>query len=151
MAEIRTRALVLRCYDQRESDRLVHLYSEDEGRISAIAKGARRSRRRFPGLLEILTLIDARLVDPPRASLMRLEGARLVQPFEGLVNDLGRYAIACQLAELLDRAKSQPAPPLYKYEVLRRLLPVQVVLGQEPAARDGLLCRWASGARLPAT
>ena len=119
MAEIRTRALVLRCYDQRESDRLVHLYSEDEGRISAIAKGARRSRRRFPGLLEILTLIDARLVDPPRASLMRLEGARLVQPFEGLVNDLGRYAIACQLAELLDRVtgEREANPGLFRFAV----------------------------------
>lgn len=103
MPEYRTRALVLRTFDQGESDRLVHLYTEDLGRVSAIAKGARRSKRRFPGTLEILTGLEVRIVDPPRSSLMRIEGAKLAEPFEGLVNDLGRYAIACQLLELLDR------------------------------------------------
>ena len=119
MAEIRTRALVLRCFDQRESDRLVHLYTEREGRVSVIAKGARRSRRRFPGTLEILTVLDTRIVDPPRASMMRLEGARLVTPFEGLVNDLGRYAIACQLLEVLDRVtgEREANPELFRFAV----------------------------------
>ena len=117
MAEIRTRALVLRCFDQRESDRLVHLYTETAGRVSAIAKGARRSRRRFPGTLEILTVLDARLVDPPRAELMRLEGARVVAPFEDLVGDLGRYAIACQLLEILDRltGEREASPQLFHF------------------------------------
>jgi len=127
MAEIRTRALVLRCYDQRESDRLVQLYTEQVGRVAAIAKGARRSKRRFPGTLEILTTLDVRLVDPPRAQLMRLEGARLVQPFEGLVTDLGRYAVACQFVELLGRltGEGEANPELFAFatgvlEVLRQ-------------------------------
>ena len=126
MAEIRTRALVLRCYDQRESDRLVQLYTEDAGRVAAIAKGALRSKRRFPGTLEILTTLDVRLVDPPRAQLMRLESARVLRPFEGLVSDLGRYAIACQLVELLGRltGEREPNPELFAFatgvlEVLR--------------------------------
>jgi len=103
-AEHRTRALVLRTFDQGESDRVVHLYSEALGRISAIAKGARRSKRRFPGTLEILSLVDVRLVDPPRAALARLEGAKLVRAFEGIPAQLGRFAIACQFLELLNRA-----------------------------------------------
>ncbi len=167
MAEIRTRALVLRCFDQRESDRLVHLYTEETGRISAIAKGARRSRRRFPGTLEILTLLDARIVDPPRASLMRLEGARVLSPFEGLVNELGRYAIACQLLELLDRVtgEREANPELFRFaigvlDVLRsedpdRLLALLVLmktvawLGYRPLLAHCALCGDAitSGAR----
>src|SRR5262245_6786860 len=103
MQEVRTRALVLRGFYYGESDRLVHLYTEQLGRVSAIAKGAKRSRRRFPGTLEILTVADVRLVDPPRASLLRLEAARVVEPFEKLAEDLGRFAIACQLCEILDR------------------------------------------------
>lgn len=119
MAEIRTRALVLRCFDQRESDRIVHLYTEQVGRVSAVAKGARRSHRRFPGTLEILTLIDVRLVDPPRSDLMRLEGARLVRPFEELVRQLGRYAVGCQLLELLDRltGEREASPELFAFAV----------------------------------
>ena len=158
MAEIRTRALVLRCYDQRESDRLVHLYTEAQGRVAAVAKGARRSRRRFPGTLEILTLIDTRLADPPRSALMRLEGAKLLKPFEGLVNHLGRYAIACQLAELLDRitGEREANPELFHFasgvlDVLRleapdRLLALLVLtktlarLGYRPLLVDCSSC-----------
>jgi DNA repair protein RecO (recombination protein O) len=115
--EYRTRALVLRTFDQGESDRVVHLYSEALGRVSAIAKGARRSKRRFPGTLEILSIDDVRLVDPPRAQLARLEGAKLVRAFEGIPANLGRYAIACQFLELLNRATPdrQPQPELFQF------------------------------------
>ncbi len=117
MKELRTRALVLRTFDQGESDRLVRLYTEALGRVSAIAKGARRSRRRFPGSLEILNLLDVRLVDPPRASLLRLESARLELPFERLVNDLGRYAISCHFIEILDRftGEHEANPELFRF------------------------------------
>jgi DNA repair protein RecO (recombination protein O) len=103
MPEYRTLGLVLRTFEHGESDRLVHFYTERLGRVSAIAKGARRSRRRFPGTLEIFSVLRLQLVDSPRASLMRLDAASLELGFEGLVRDLGRYAIACQLLEILDR------------------------------------------------
>ena len=115
--EHRTRALVLRTFDQGESDRVVHLYTEALGRISAIAKGARRSKRRFPGTLEILSIVDVRLVDPPRAAMARLEGAKLARAFEGIPGNLGRYAIACQFLELLNRATPdrQAQPELFHF------------------------------------
>ena len=117
--EYRTRALVLRTFDQGESDRLVHLFTAELGRVSAIAKGARRSRRRFPGTLELFSALDVRLVDPPRSALMRLEGARLVTSHEGLTRDLRRYAIGCQLLELLDRltGERQPSPDLLRFSL----------------------------------
>ncbi len=117
--EYRTRALVLRTFDQGESDRLVHLYTEALGRVSAIAKGARRSKRRFPGTLELFSLLDVRLVDPPRSSLLRLEGARLARPFEPLAADLGRYGIGCMFCELLDRltGEHESNPDLFRFAV----------------------------------
>ena len=64
-------------------------------------------------------MLDVRIVDPPRSSLMRLESAKLVAPFEGLVDSLPRYAIACQLVELLDRltAEREPAPDLLRFGI----------------------------------
>jgi DNA repair protein RecO (recombination protein O) len=115
--EHRTRALVLRTFDQNESDRLVHLYTEDLGRVSAIAKGAKRSRRRFPGALELFSLLEVRLVAPPRSALMRLEAARLYHPLEGLSGDLLRFAVACHFVELLDRltADGERNPELFGF------------------------------------
>lgn len=117
MPEYRTAALVLRTFDHGESDRLVHLYTEKLGRVSAIAKGARRSQRRFPGTLEIFSKLEVQIVDPPRAQLMRLEGAVLVEPGEPLVQHLGRFAIASQLLEMLDRltGEREANPELFHF------------------------------------
>ena len=144
--EHRTRALILRTFDQGESDRVVHLYTAAVGRVSAIAKGARRSKRRFPGTLEILSVADVRLVDPPRAQLMRLENAKLVRSFEAIPQRLGRYAIACQFLELLDRStpERQPQPELFSFA-----LGVLDVLDQsEPDALLALLVLAKTLARL---
>lgn len=117
MPEHRTRAIVLRTFDQGESDRLVHLYTEHLGRVSALARGARRSRRRFPGLLEIFALLRVQLVESPRTSILRLDAAGLERAAEGIPSDLGRYAIACQLLEILDRftAEHEANPELFRF------------------------------------
>jgi DNA repair protein RecO (recombination protein O) len=49
---LRTEALVLRSIRYGEADRILHLYTPDHGRLSAIAKGARRTRSRFGARLE---------------------------------------------------------------------------------------------------
>jgi DNA repair protein RecO (recombination protein O) len=51
-APLKTEAIVLRSIRYGEADRILHLYTPRHGRISAIAKGARRSRSRFGARLE---------------------------------------------------------------------------------------------------
>ena len=46
MEPVHTRALLLKQVDTGESDRVVTLLTEDLGKVSAIARGARRSRKR---------------------------------------------------------------------------------------------------------
>ena len=48
----KTRAVVLNSFDYGESDRIVAFYTEDFGKIKGMAKGARRSRKRF-GVAEV--------------------------------------------------------------------------------------------------
>jgi DNA repair protein RecO (recombination protein O) len=49
---LKTEAIVLRSIRYGEADRILHLYTPDHGRLSAIAKGARRARSRFGARLE---------------------------------------------------------------------------------------------------
>ena len=53
MRGIETEALILRSVDFGESDRILHLLTPGSGRLTTIAKGARRSVRRFGGTLEL--------------------------------------------------------------------------------------------------
>ena len=49
---LKTEAIVLRSIRYGEGDRVLHLYTPHRGRLSAIAKGARKARSRFGGRLE---------------------------------------------------------------------------------------------------
>lgn len=104
MQKIATEALVLRAVDLGESDRVVHLLTPETGRIAAIAKGARRSVKRFPGTLDFFNQLHVQLERKRGvAQLARLEHARLIRAFHGLREDAGRFALGCYLLELLDR------------------------------------------------
>ena len=50
-----TPAIVLRTREYGESDKIVTVLSRAAGKFSGIAKGGKRSQRRFPGTLEIFS------------------------------------------------------------------------------------------------
>lgn len=50
--QYRTEAIVLRLLDYGESDRIVTFYTAGFGKLRGIARGARRSRKRFANALE---------------------------------------------------------------------------------------------------
>lgn len=96
-------ALLLRSVDFGESDRIVHLLTSDSGRMTAIAKAARRSHRRFPGTLDVFNHLAITGRSKPHAAMVFLERATLIDPFLGLRSDATRYALASFLIEMLDR------------------------------------------------
>jgi DNA repair protein RecO (recombination protein O) len=111
VAALASEALVLRAVDFGESDLVVHLLVRGVGRVPAIAKGARRSTRRFPGLLDLFNRLRVQLERPRRGTLARVEHARLIDAFVGLRADPRRFALACYLLELLDRLAPEAGAP----------------------------------------
>jgi DNA repair protein RecO (recombination protein O) len=53
----KTEAVVLRSIRFGEADRVLHLYTEERGRVGAVAKGVRRVKSRFGGRLEPLSRV----------------------------------------------------------------------------------------------
>ncbi len=103
MATLHTEALILRNVDFGESDRILHLLTPETGRVTVIAKGARRSKKRFPGTLDLFNHLDVQLEKRRPTSMARLEAARLRTTLLGLRSDPRRFAMGCYLLELLDR------------------------------------------------
>jgi DNA repair protein RecO (recombination protein O) len=118
-------AVVLRTVDYGESDRVVTLFSRERGRLSAFARGARASKRRFGGVLEPFTLVSAELRERSNAGLLTLDSASAERAFGGIRSDLTRIACAgyaCELVrELLHDA--EPYPDLFSLlvDLLSRL------------------------------
>ncbi|MBN1643018.1 MAG: DNA repair protein RecO [Anaerolineae bacterium] len=119
----RTEAVILHRQDLGETDRLLTLYTPDQGKVRAIAKGVRRPSSRKAGHLELF-MHSALLVAKGR-NLDIVTQAEAVHPFRALREDLDRITYAHYAAELLDRFASegqenQPAFALL-VETLNRL------------------------------
>jgi len=65
-------ALVLDSYDYGESDKIVVFFCQDVGRISALARGAHRSKKRFVNKLEIFTFLQISYSKSSAGSLFML-------------------------------------------------------------------------------
>ncbi len=85
-----------------ESDLLVVLLSPKWGRFTAIAKGARRSKRRFVNALEPFTLLRVHLRGGKPGLAPFLDQADLLDPWEPLRLDPWRFALASYMAELME-------------------------------------------------
>ncbi len=71
----RAQALVLRTYPLGETDRIVVFLTRDRGKKRGVAKGARRSRRRFGGALEPLTRVRVEYVERESRELVSVHYA----------------------------------------------------------------------------
>lgn len=111
----RLEALVLRAIPYGDADAVVHLLVRGRGRISAFARGARSSRKRFGGALEPFQRVEALLSAREGQELWALREARVVEAHARLREDLHRIAHAGYAAELvhdLTRA-GEPADRLF--------------------------------------
>lgn len=100
--------------DYGERDRIVRLLCPDHGRISALARGARGSTRRFAGALDLGNRVEA-MLRPGAGELWHLQEASLLRGVEGLRSDLGRLSLmayACELCAALAR-EHHPEPRLF--------------------------------------
>jgi DNA repair protein RecO (recombination protein O) len=132
VSTLETRALVLRTVDFGESDRIAHLLTPATARLTVIAKGAKRSKRRFAGTLDLFQLLDVRVDRRRPHAMARLEQARLVDAWEPLRRHAKRFALACHLAELVDRL----APEAVGGREARVLFDTTLAAFRAAAARD---------------
>src|SRR3954471_11141107 len=92
-------ALVLASVDYGEADRVVTLFTRGRGRLTAFANGARKSKRRFAGALELGTCLKVQLVQRA-GDTYRLDGADILDSFFALRDDLPRISRAMYCLEL---------------------------------------------------
>jgi DNA repair protein RecO (recombination protein O) len=97
-----TPAVVLRSWPYGESDRIVCLFTEAYGKVRGIAKGAKRSRKRFVNSLEPFSVVNLRFQDRPHAGLVFLLSADLILVFKKLDSSLEKIALASYLVEVVD-------------------------------------------------
>ncbi|SDO90536.1 DNA repair protein RecO [Desulforhopalus singaporensis] len=109
-------ALVLDTVDHGESDLIVTFYGHRLGRHSAIAKGARKSKKRFVNKLEQFTFLNITSTIKANRSLGFLVEAELYTSFPGLRRNPRLYIIASIVVEflLLGTREAEPDPKIFR-------------------------------------
>lgn len=101
MTSDRTEAVVLALRDYGESDKIVTFYCPAIGKLTGIAKGAKRSRKRFVNKLELFSRLEIIFTPPTRSGLARIVEAELLDPFITLREHYDRYVAAALISELM--------------------------------------------------
>jgi DNA repair protein RecO (recombination protein O) len=98
-----TAAFLLRSHPYGDSDRIVTFITEEFGKVSGIAKGAKRSQRRFAGTLEPFVKVRLAFRDRPRSDLAFIDRCELLEALRRFGSDLDRFASGSYVLELTDR------------------------------------------------
>jgi DNA repair protein RecO (recombination protein O) len=96
----KTEAVVLNSFDYGESDRILAFYTSGFGKLKGIAKGARRSRKRFVNNLDPGCRITLIFFHSEKSELVRVEDATLIEGLAGLSNDIELLSRAYYILEL---------------------------------------------------
>jgi DNA repair protein RecO (recombination protein O) len=124
-----TEAIILHCKDHGESDRLVAFYGKIAGRLRGIAKGARRSKKRFVHTFEPCSLV--RLTYRARKGLVWIEACSLLDPHLGLRADLKRWGYAALVSEIVLEMVPEGESQAELFALLKDTLD-QLVISMDP-------------------
>jgi DNA repair protein RecO (recombination protein O) len=126
---LKTEGIVLRSLRYGEADRILHLYTPDRGRISAIAKGVRKTRSRFGGRMEPFFRLDLVLYEG-RSDLLTVTSAETLAGHPRLREDAGALDGAARACEAVARVFDDGDPHRGVYHLLANEL---TLLDQDPA------------------
>ena len=115
MSSEKSLAIVLRLIDFSETSVVTTMFTEDFGKISALAKGARRPKGPFEAALDLLAVCRIVFIHKSSDALDLLTEAKLERRFRAATRDLSRLYAGYYVAELLQDLTDEgdPHPRLF--------------------------------------
>ena len=147
MPLIATDAIVLHAFSYLESSRILRLATRDAGVVSVLAKGARRTSRRFGSGVDLFVEGQAQFYTKPGRDLHTLGAFDVALTRAPLATDLERFTAASALAELVMRFGREDTQPQL-YDVLVAAMNDVAEARADGARVAGLAGAWALVAEL---
>jgi DNA repair protein RecO (recombination protein O) len=126
---LKTEAIVLRSMRYGEADRILHLYTPQRGKVSAIAKGVRRAKSRFGGRLEPFFRLQLVLYEG-RSDLLTVTSAETLAGHRRLREDGPSLDAASRACDAVGKLFDDGDPHSGVYHLLANEL---ALLDAEPA------------------
>jgi len=120
--EVRSTGIILRTRPFTETSLIVHWLTADGGRLSTVAKGARRPKSPLRGKLDLFYLADFSFVRSRRSDLHTLREVVARETHIALRADLGRLRQAAYAAALIEQTTEADTPLPGPFALLRGFL-----------------------------
>ena len=98
----KTTGFVLKSLNYGESDLIVTFYSREFGKIKGIAKGAKRSKKRFANVFEPFSLTNVIFSQKNRDALAFIEACDIIDHYAAIRQDLEKTLTASYFIDLTD-------------------------------------------------
>lgn len=112
MKQDTSQGIILARTNYGEADRILKFLTPDFGKISAIAKGVRKSKSKLAGSIELFSVSDLSFISG-RSEIYTLTSARLVKHYSNIVKDLERTNLAYEFIRIIDKATEDKAESDY--------------------------------------
>lgn len=122
MPVLSSQAVVLRTWPVHEADLIVSFFTRDYGKMRGVAKSALKSRKRFGGALEPMTVAQAWFAEKPRQELVRLDQLEIIRSPLAQAVDPVRLAVLSFYAEVIDEALPEHDPQDAVFRLLLSVL-----------------------------
>lgn len=117
-ADIRTKAIVLRRTNYQESDRILNLITP-EGKVSALARAARKEKSRLAGGIELFTVADVVIHQSKSQGMGILTSAKMLKFYGGILGNFDKLTLASDFLKKVARFADNNDSPEY-FDLLKQ-------------------------------
>ena len=126
---VRTDAVVLRAMEYGETSQIVTLFTRRHGRVTVMAKGARRPKSRFGSALQPMAYVQVVYYYKPGRGLQTLKETAHVELLNGIAGSMEKITAGLRIVELVRALTEEEEPSPLLFTVL-----VQALLALDAAA-----------------
>ncbi len=138
MPTYKAKGLIIKSYRLGETDKIIKIFTPDDGLISAVAKGAFNIKSKFSGRLELYNIVDGEFSLGKNLDI--ISQAEVLEIFENISNDFLKFNYLQLISELILKTQTERVPSynLFKltYLIIKRIndieygdeLPLQVLI-----------------------
>jgi DNA repair protein RecO (recombination protein O) len=99
---IRCKGVIIKTQDYKENDKLIWLYTDTNGKITTVARGAKKNKNKLFSITLPFCYGEYMLFQGK--TLANLQEGRLIESFQGLLNNLDKLTYSSYVCELIDIA-----------------------------------------------
>lgn len=119
MASTKVKAIVIESKDYKEKDKLVSLYSLEQGKVRAVFRGVRGEKAKMKAAKEIFSFGEFFIENTKGNNIV--SQADIIESFHPLSQNLDKYYEACSIIDVIKKLGTEESDPALFVEVIKAL------------------------------